>query len=138
MNDLTWTATVRLVQRRADFRCEYCQTRQDVIGQALHVDHIDPTGGDDPGNLCLACPSCNLSKAQATTAPDPETGQTVALFNPRLQQWADHFAWVDAGRRVEGFTPEGRATVIRLRMNLDRLVVARAFWVRAGLHPPQD
>jgi len=138
MSDPPWAATARLVQQRAQYRCEYCQTRQDVIGQALHVDHIDPAGGDDPDNLCLACPSCNLSKAQATMAPDPETGETVALFNPRQQQWVDHFAWMENGQRVEGLTPEGRATVTRLRMNLDRLVVARAFWVRAGLHPPQD
>lgn len=138
MNDLSWAATVRLVQQRAEYRCEYCQTRQEIIGQTLHVDHIAPTGGDDPDNLCLACPTCNLSKAQAITAPDPETGQMVPLFNPRQQQWADHFAWVDAGQRVEGLTPEGRATVERLRMNQDRLVVARAFWVRAGLHPPSD
>jgi len=138
MRGLSWTAVVRLVHQRADYRCEYCQTQQAVIGQALHVEHIDPSGGDHPDNLCLACPSCNLSKAQATTAQDPETGQTVELFNPRRQEWVDHFTWVDAGQRIQGRTPEGRATVVRLKMNLDRMIVARALWVRAGLHPPPD
>jgi hypothetical protein len=41
----------------------------------MHVEHIDPKSGDDPNNLCLACPSCNLSKATATFAPDPETAE---------------------------------------------------------------
>ena len=49
----------------------------------MHVEHIHPENGDDPENLCLSCPNCNLSKATATTAVDPETGQEVPLFNPR-------------------------------------------------------
>jgi hypothetical protein len=36
----------------------------------MHIEHIDPSGGDDPNNLCLAYSSCNLSKSIATTALD--------------------------------------------------------------------
>jgi hypothetical protein len=46
MNDLPWAAVVRLVHERADYTCEYCQTSRRVIGQAMHVEHIDPKGGD--------------------------------------------------------------------------------------------
>ena len=136
MSEVSWAAMVRLVHERARNYCEYCQTCRDTIGQAMHVEHIDPNGGDAPENLCLACPTCNLSKSRATSAPDPATGATVPLFNPRTQHWQDHFMWIDNARRVQGLTPIGRATVERLRMNQDRLVVARSLWVKANCHPP--
>ena len=60
----------------------------------------------------------------------------VPLFHPRTQHWQDHFMWVDNARRVQGLTPTGRATVERLRMNQERLVVARSLWVKANCHPP--
>jgi hypothetical protein len=136
MSNLSWAAIVRLVHERAHNCCEYCQTCRDTIGQTMHVEHIDPNGGDDPENLCLACPTCNLSKARATSALDPLMGMPVPLFHPRKQQWQEHFRWIENARRVQGLTPIGRATVERLRMNQERLVVARALWVKAHCHPP--
>ena len=129
-------AIVRLVYERARNCCEYCQTCQDTIGQSMHVEHINPNGGNVPENVCLACPSCNLSKATATAALDRATGTTVPLFNPRRQNWQDHFMWIDNARRIQGLTPTGRATVERMRMNQERLVVARSLWVKANCHPP--
>jgi hypothetical protein len=136
MSKLSWAATVRLVHERADYICEYCQTAQRIIGQAMHVEHIDPKGGNDPDNLCLSCPTCNMSKALATSAADPETGGVMPLFNPRLQVWAEHFMWIGNGTMLRGLTPIGRATVARLKMNRDRLVDARQIWVAVGEHPP--
>ena len=80
MRELSWAETVRRVHQRADNRCEYCQTAQRVMGQAMHVEHIHPDGPDALENLCLSCPSCNLSKGKAMAAPDPETAETVPLF----------------------------------------------------------
>ena len=40
MRELSWAETVRRVHQRADNRCEYCQTAQRVMGQAMHVEHI--------------------------------------------------------------------------------------------------
>src|SRR5574341_736441 len=136
MSDLSWAATVRFVHERANHCCEYCQTCEGVTGQPMHVEHIDPHGGDHPDNLSLSCAACNLSKGVATTATDPETGETASLFNPRTQAWQEHFRWVDGGERIDGLTPTGRAPVSRLRMNLDRIVLARRVWIRAGAHPP--
>ena len=136
MSELSWTALVRLVHDRARQCCEYCQTSQVLTGQAMHVEHINPRGGNNSDNLCLACPTCNLSKATATAAIDPETAETVPLFNPRIQDWREHFRWIDGGRRVQGLTLTGRATVERLHMNQDRVVVARALWVKINCHPP--
>ena len=136
MRNVSWAAIVRSVHERAHNCCEYCQTCRDTIGQTMHVEHIDPNGGDDPENLCLACPTCNLSKSRATSALDPITDMIVPLFHPRRQQWQEHFRWIENARRVQGLTPTGRATVERLRMNQERLVVARALWVKAHCHPP--
>jgi hypothetical protein len=136
MSKLSWAATVRLVHERADYCCEYCQTCQSIIGQAMHVEHIDPNGNDQLDNLCLSCATCNMSKAKATTALDPESNTITSLFNPRKQNWRDHFAWVDGGLRIIGLTSVGRATVLRLKMNIDRIVIARSYWIKAGNHPP--
>ena len=132
------SATYRLVHERARFCCEYCRTDMNNIGQAMHIDHIDPAGSDELDNLCLSCPSCNLSKTTVTIAADPETQRPVSLFNPRIQRWEDHFSWIDSGIRLAGLTPEGRATVVRLRMNQPRIIRARQRWIAAGFHPPTD
>jgi 5-methylcytosine-specific restriction endonuclease McrA len=138
MSELSWAQIVRLVHQRAGNCCEYCRTCQRVCGQAMHVEHIDPAGGSDLENLCLSCPSCNLSKAKATTASDPHMGTIVSLFNPRVQQWNDHFEWHEQGAVVAGKTPTGRATIDRLKMNLDRIVTARKIWIKADEHPPSS
>src|SRR6266849_3880613 len=138
MPELSWAETVRLVYLRAENCCEYCRTCQRVCGQAMHMEHIDPVGGDQPDNLCLSCPSCNLSKAQATSGVDAITAEVVPLFNPRQQRWSDHFEWIEDGSQVLGKTAVGRATVQRLKMNVDRVVTARKIWIKAGEHPPAD
>jgi len=138
MSELSWAEAVRRVHQRAGNRCEYCQTAQRVIGQAMHVEHVNPDGADDLENLCLACPTCNLSKARATSAPDPETNTVVPLFNPRTQVWSEHFEWTQNGTIVQGRTSGGRATAVRLRMNQPRIVEARSIWVLAGVHPPEE
>jgi 5-methylcytosine-specific restriction endonuclease McrA len=102
----------------------------------MHVDHIHPKGGNSLDNLALACASCNLSKGVAVSAQDPETDATVALFNPRHQLWYEHFEWHDSGAIINGKTAIGRATVVRLKMNIERVVTARKIWIKADEHPP--
>jgi hypothetical protein len=92
---------------------------------------------DSLENLCLACANCNLSKAGATAAADPETGDLAVLFNPRTQTWKEHFEWTLGGTVLRGRTASGRATVARLKMNQNRIVDARTMWVFAGIHPPE-
>lgn len=137
MNELSWAKITNFVHERAHNCCEYCQTCQKIIGQAMHVEHIQPDGGDGVDNLCLSCANCNLSKAKATTALDTETGEIVPLFNPRTQKWVEHFQWVDNGQRLAGRTKTGRATVERLKINQERIVTSRLLWIEAGYHPPK-
>jgi len=102
----------------------------------MQIDHIDPKGGDNLDNLCLSCWNCNSSKHKATRVTDPESGERVALFNPRSQRWGDHFEWVDRAVQVRGLTAIGRATVVRLKMNRPVIVAARQRWAEGGHHPP--
>ncbi len=135
MPNPSWQTTKESVHSRASGCCEYCQTCEINIGQAMHVEHINPAGGDHPNNLCLACPNCNLSKAAATSALDTKTGEEVPLFNPRNQIWGEHFEWQDEYALIRGLTPIGRATVARFKMNRSRIVLARKRWAQTGLHP---
>jgi hypothetical protein len=135
MVEQSWQMVKAVVRERAKGCCEYCQTAEINIGQVLHIEHIIPDGGDTLENLCLACPNCNLSKAAATTAVDPETNNQLPLFDPRQQRWSDHFAWAEDFAQIIGLSGTGRATVNRLKMNRPRIVLARQRWVQAGLHP---
>ncbi|MFQ5632150.1 MAG: HNH endonuclease [bacterium] len=126
------------VAERSRYRCDYCHSREDLMGDRLQIDHIIPKaegGEDSEENLCLACSSCNRFKSAKTHARDPKSKTLVRLFNPNLQEWAEHFIWDDRGVKIVGLTPCGRATVLALQMNNPWILRVRAFWVRAGEHP---
>ena len=93
-------------------------------------------GPCDEENLWLACPLCNGYKGIQTHAHAPETGETVALFNPRRQVWSEHFCWSGDGVEILGLTSCGRATVVALKLNNESIIRARRRWVLAGWHPP--
>ena len=103
----------------------------------MHIEHIFPNGSNQLDNLCLSCSNCNLSKGIVTSARDPETGTISSLFNPRTEKWDEHFRWIEGGEKLQGKTPTGRVTIIRLKMNQLRLVKARRNWIIAGNHPPK-
>lgn len=84
--------------------------------------------------LALACPSCNLHKANRDMAVDPESGALVRLFHPCQQTWSDQF-WLN-GYRIEGLTPTGRAAIVALDFNHPRRQHIRAAEQRLGLYPP--
>ncbi|MBL1201025.1 MAG: HNH endonuclease [Nostoc sp. GBBB01] len=125
----------------AEYRCEYCRTSSRLIGMPLVMDHILPTslgGSDDRDNLCASCYRCNEFKGAKTTANDPVTNESVALFNPRQQRWLDHFQWANGGTHIIGITACGRATVLALRLNNEDIVQARAIWISLNWHPPDN
>lgn len=111
------------------------------------VDHIIPkslSGSDAFDNLALACRRCNERRYNFVAGVDPETQAIVPIFNPRQQLWNEHFTWVDGGLLIQGTTPVGRATCIRLDLNdlrysaNDSIRATRKFWLQTGLHPPSD
>lgn len=106
----------------------------------LEIEHLIPIsqgGSNEESNLWLACPLCNRSKSDRMMAVDPDTGDTVPLFNPRTQIWSEHFRWGDDGIRIIGITAIGRATVETLHLSDDHdALKVRSYWVLAGWHPP--
>src|SRR5215469_12872128 len=103
------------VRRRAQYRCEYCLMYQSVRRLRFSIGHIiarQHGGTTTFENLALACPRCNRHKGANLTGIDPMTGRVVALFNPRIDPWLEHFRWQEAF--VLGITPVGRATIVVL------------------------
>lgn len=112
-------ATRKLVRERAKNRCEYCRLGQDrQPAFRFHIEHVRPKkhgGTDDESNLALACRYCNLHKASNLSGVDEATNAIVQLFNPRTDNWGEHFVF--QGAFIAGQTPVGRATVFVLQMN---------------------
>lgn len=127
------------VRERAQFRCEYCQAQEIILGMPFEIEHIMPEsqGGDSlEENLCLACPRCNRYKASQISIWDEINKAQVDLFNPRQQLWDEHFVWGERGREIQALTATGRVTIAALHLNNAFVVRARVIWVNAGWHPP--
>jgi hypothetical protein len=135
----SWDDIQRQVHERAAARCEYCRMHEALQGATFHVEHVVPRsrGGDsDLGNLAWACPGCNLRKSNRVETCDPETGEHVPLFNPRLDRWSDHFRW--EGYQIVPLTANGRATAAALEFNFPRRIRIRQAEERFGLFPPEN
>jgi hypothetical protein len=137
--------TKRAVRERARYLCEYCHSSERLSASRFTIDHVTPRslgGSDEPENLALACRRCNERRYNFVASIDPESQATVPLFNPRLQEWDEHFTWVEQGILIEGRTPVGRATSVRLDLNdtryseVESIRETRRFWLKTGLHPP--
>src|SRR3954452_11333999 len=108
----------REIRRRAGGMCEYC--RMPAAASALKhvIDHIIATqhgGKTSPENLALCCGRCNLYKGPNIAGLDSESGQLARLFNPRSDNWREHFRW--EGASAVGLTEIGRATIAVLMIN---------------------
>jgi hypothetical protein len=85
-------------------RCEWCNA--DLVGVGFELDHIvslKQGGSNEPGNLGVACPSCNRRKARKhpvrfAAEIYSESGQRTKLI-ALLLETCD----VDAGRQMKMF-----------------------------------
>jgi hypothetical protein len=118
------------VRKRANNQCEYCglQQRQQP-SVPFHIEHIvarQHGGKSLLENLALACHRCNLHKGTNLSGVDLETGQVTPLFDPRRDNWSDHFKVQDG--MIIGLTATGRTTANLLQMNTqDRIELRRMF-----------
>ena len=134
-------AVRRKVRERAGNRCEYCRHPAAFSCAPFVCEHVLPRArgaGSTLAELAWACPACNGHKYAKTHAPDPETGRSARLFNPRRQRWARHFAWNTDALLIEGRTATGRATVAALHLNSPALVNLRRALAAVGEHPPKE
>lgn len=132
----------RQIRKLAKNRCGYCLSPQHLVMARLEIEHIFPIakgGSNDESNLWLCCPICNRHKSDKIEAIDPQSGQSEPLFNPRLQNWLEHFEWIEGGLRIMGKPPTWRATVIALQLSHDPdALMVRSYWIQVGWHPPQN
>jgi HNH endonuclease len=121
------------VAERAAHRCEYCHAPEVIFNVPFEVDHILPVskgGTDELNNLALACRACNLWKSDAVTTQD------IPLFNPRTQNWHEHFELqTESLLKLIGKTAVGQVTIQQLKMNTPLQLVARAQWIVLGIFP---
>lgn len=100
------------------------------------IDHIIPeiSGGETVfENLALACVSCSLRKGAKQSITDSETMRDVKIFNPRKDDWREHFEW--DGVVLTGLTAKGRATIETLKLNRRLILAIREEEVLLGRHP---
>jgi len=111
--------------------------QQALQGGVFHIEYVIPKAKGGPtevSNLALACISCNLHKSDRIELTDSASGLVVAVFNPRLHVWDEHFSWNE--HQIEGKTPIGRATIEALHLNSERRIFVRQAEATFGLFPP--
>jgi hypothetical protein len=124
------------VIKRAENYCEYCHLSQKGQEATFHIDHVIPfvsEGETTFENLALACVSCSLRKGAKQIVVNSETMQEVSLFNPRTENWNDHFQW--NGIILIGRTSIGSATVETLDLNRRLILAIREEEILLGRHP---
>lgn len=124
------------VRRRAAERCEYCLIHEQDAGFSHQVDHVISRKHGGPStfeNLALACVLCNRFKGADVGSIDLQTGKLVRLFNPRQDQWSDHFRLADG--TIEPLSTVGVVTVKLLRLNATERLVERLLLQELGSYP---
>jgi hypothetical protein len=124
------------IGERAEGRCEYCRMAATFYRLPFQTDHIIARkhgGLSTMDNLAFACCHCNLRKGTNIAGRDPESGELVRLFHPRLDRWQEHFAL--AGARIVGKTPIGRVTIQLLVFNEPDFLALREALIEENLFP---
>jgi 5-methylcytosine-specific restriction endonuclease McrA len=116
------------VRKRAAHRCEYCRLPEKWSKLPFVLDHIvarQHGGKSVIDNLALCRGFCNRHKGPNVAGIDARTKLLTPLFNPRRDQWVEHFRW--SRDRMIGLTAIGRVTIEVLAMNdEEQLDVRRA------------
>jgi hypothetical protein len=129
-------ANRRLVIERAGHRCEYCRVLEYLSAFDYHIDHIIGTqhgGLNLPNNLAFVCSPCNWKKGPNISTILKLDGPLIPLFNPRIQDWFEHFE-IKRGLILPK-TSIGEATIKLLELNTPDKVEERFEMVLAGFYP---
>ena len=129
-------STKKLVIARAGHRCEYCRVLAYLSAFDYHIEHIiglQHGGPNSPNNLAYCCSICNWKKGPNISTILKFGGTLIPLFNPRTQNWFDHFEAQNG--HIKPLTPIGEATVKLLELNQRNKVEERAAMAQAGFYP---
>lgn len=128
--------TRRFITGRAGNRCEYCRVLDYLVGFDYHIEHIiaEQHGGTSIlSNLAYACSYCNWKKGPNISTILFLGGELVPLFNPRTQNWFDHFE-VKRGE-ILPLSTIGEGTIKLLDFNQLTRIDARFEMMLAGCYP---
>lgn len=129
----------RLVESRANHLCEYCLIHERDTYLGCQVDHVisEKHGGlTEAANLSYACAFCNRAKGTDVGSLAPSTGEFTRFFNPRIDQWREHFRL--RGASIEPLTPIGEVTARILAFNLAERQLEREALLQIGAYPPRE
>jgi 5-methylcytosine-specific restriction endonuclease McrA len=127
----------KLVAMRAGFKCEYCQVLEYLSNYEYHIEHIiglQHGGSNAPDNLAYACAWCNWKKGPNIATTIPPNHVLIPLFNPRTQNWFDHFAIESSGKLI-GKSLVAEATIKLLQLNIQSKIEERTEMIKSGFYP---
>jgi hypothetical protein len=84
-------------------------------------------------NLAYACAVCNFAKGTDIATVLEDYQQPVRLFNPRTDEWDEHFRL--QGATILPLTPIGEATIKVLNLNDPARILERQALIRIGRYP---
>lgn len=125
----------RLVISRANDICEYYLIHESDTFFGLQIDHIisEKHGGTtEAGNLAVACTFCNLYKG-SDIASLSSKGTLTRFFNPRSDDWLEHFT-LD-GATIRPLTDIGEVTARILQFNHCDRLLERQTLLEVGRYP---
>lgn len=120
---------------RANQLCEYCLTAEPDTFYGCHVDHIISLkhgGSSEPHNLAYACAPCNRAKG-TDVGSFSTTGEFTRFFNPRRDNWSEHF--ILQGATIRSLTLIGEVTIRIFGFNDSARIHERAEMIRFGTYP---
>src|SRR5437660_1715735 len=129
----------RLVVERAARVCEYCLLAEAHHPRSFQVNHVigEKHGGAAvPENLALTCPECKTAKNTCLGTYDPLTDKLALFFDPRRDNWWEHFILV--GARIEGLTASGRGTALFFHFNDPDRIEERKGLIADRLYPTAE
>ena len=116
----------RVAIERAAGRCEYCRIRESDTFLGCQIDHIiaEKHGGQTIAeNLAFTCAFCNRHKGSDIGSIAESTGEFTRFFNPRTDDWNDHFEYADFV--IEYISPIGETTASILQFNIEERILER-------------
>lgn len=122
------------VAKNADFKCEYCLTPEFFLATTFHVDHIRSVkhgGQTSLENLAYACPQCNRNKG-SDIASYTAGEQIKRFFNPRIDNWSDHFSMLFDGE-ITHYSDIGEVTSRTFNFNQEDKMILRKSLIEIGV-----
>jgi hypothetical protein len=122
---------------RASNCCEYCYLHRDSAFFTHEIDHIislKHNGQDILVNLALACYYCNRYKG--TDIGSIYMGEFIRFFNPRIDNWHEHFEMDLPTATIQPLSPIGEVTATILGFNQVDRIIERQILIASNQYPP--